>query len=117
LPFYPRKTTNQLDYENAYYKVSLQRSLDVLQLFFTNNKYLLKKRGITLYRQLRDLEEAGVSVDYSNIAKYTKRKNNVCSLTYLSFFCEYWDKTLSEMISCNMEQRDKELKEYKDRGF
>lgn len=104
-----RNTT--YNWESAFYKQTLEANCIILKTLFRNNNYLLKKNGITLYRQIKDLNEKGLSLDYGNIHRLKNGKVNVASLSYINFFCLYWGKSLVEMLSVDFEDQDQLLSE------
>ncbi len=84
---------------------------ELLKLFFKNNSYKLKKHNISLYKQIGDLCNSELKVDYANIWRMKAGKEFSCSLTYLNIFCLYWDCTLLEMINYDHEDYDKRMSE------
>lgn len=83
----------------------------LLVLFFKNNRFLLSNHGMTEYAQIKHFSESGVRVDKSYISRCRRGQTTQCSITFLGIFCKYWGKSLADMISYDMEERDKMLKD------
>lgn len=84
---------------------------DILRLFFKNNSYKLKKSGITLYRQVKELNNQGFHIAYQNICKYREGKEVWASLTIINIFCYYWGCTISDMINYDLEEYDERIRD------
>lgn len=83
----------------------------ILVLFFRNNSYKLKKVGKTMYKQTKELKAMGYKVDHRAISKLRAGKWFSSTLSYLNFFCVYWNCTLIDMISHDLEEYDRRLAE------
>lgn len=101
--------TPKYDYDCIGYKEAKKTNCRVITLFFKNNKYKLKQKGISLYRQIQDLRLHGLLIDYCNTKKFDKGYTQTLSLSHLSYFCNYWGCDLCEMVSCDLEARDEIL--------
>lgn len=99
------------NFEAPIYKDALKANCIVLHQLFKNNSYLLKRNGLTLYRQIKDLNDRGLHLDYGNTHKLKSGKLSVTSLTYLNFISGYWGKTLIDMLSVDYEAEDQRLSE------
>ncbi len=98
------------NYNTPVFKRAMQDNCTVFKLLLKNNSYLLKQRGITLYRQLKDIQSAGFVIGYSNIHKLRSGKSISASLTYLHVFTAYWGLDLVDMLACDFESRDEALR-------
>lgn len=108
---YKRFKSTTTDYSIPAYLSALRLNIKVIMIFFKNNQYLLSKRGINLYAQIKSMRAKGLRIDYSNVKKYSQGVIEGISLTYLHFFCDYWGKSLVDMISYDLEEYENRMLE------
>lgn len=72
--------------------------------FFLNNRYLLRIRNKTFYRQCKDFKEMyGCNLYKETINRLMSGDVYSCSFTYLYLFSKYHGVPVSDMLSINME--------------
>lgn len=86
--------------ENNGFKVLLQAHTNDISAFICNNQYLLTLRGVSAYRQLRDLyNDTHVMMDKRMYSALKLRKKLTCSLTCLEVLAYYWGLSVRDMLT------------------
>ncbi len=94
------------DYSGPLFLELREENKKLFQLLLKNNAYLLKRKGICLFQQIREIEPLGFKINYNQIRNLRKGVRISNSLNYLMVFCKYWGLGLVDMIGYDMEERD-----------
>ncbi len=104
-----RATFTDLLNSNERFKRAITRNRASLERFFANNQHLLSKNNITVYRQLKSIQEAtGFNISNQVYSQIKKGKQVVCSKAIVWVISDYWDLDGVDMETRDLRKEDED---------
>lgn len=99
LPVPPSQTFHYLLDNSPVFKCIAERNRERLMKYLANNEYLLKKKGQTVYSQLRRISIAtgGFFIQHSSYSKWRLGKRGWCCDIIYTLLADYHGLTVSEL--------------------
>lgn len=87
---------------------AIRNSKAICTLFFRNVLYLIRTRGLTIQKVVRDIYHVnGYKVNRHSINRYARGEYDGSNTMYLSLFADYFGESVAELMSRDYEASDR----------